>query len=438
MAKGLKQYGFKLTGINKTPKMIMESVKSKAEKYRCLLDGETRKRIPIDDNSFPILEIITEHKPNFISNNAVTETAKYVLINGQKLKKNKFLTTFFPSLKNKFDKDTTTGRLILSVDSDDFFKCSHEQFVSWRSCFSPDGCYNHSVPAFICAPTVLIAIITNSDESKIIGRRWIIIVGKLIFFLKSYGTFPINYQRALSTYISNHYLGLDKKDVRIYENDDARDVCQYINSSSYDTAWGYEHPDHISGDDDRSDYDGNYEGRFNYVDNPAYLVFPKEISDVVEHIRDNENETLIPFVKMFCIGSCYYCGTNIYSETYGNDRVLKDNHGNYYCSEEHLLEDCIFSPIEKKFIRKEDTASRKCFSMGIYCTISRNFQRSSTVQCTLINEDTHEKEIVSTLCGSVILIYNYIRYIIITADGAISKNQSLDKLKELLNEENNN
>ncbi|HPC25289.1 MAG TPA: hypothetical protein PLQ59_07245, partial [Fervidobacterium sp.] len=180
----------------------------------------------------------------------------------------------------------TSGRLFLTIDPEWFRLCSDKDFVSWNSCFSPDGCY-HLVPyEFSTSISIMMAMITNSDMTRIIGRKWVVIpyrkdrsgekekIVKVpeILCLKSYGTFPVTYQQAVSRWIIENIFEDEKDNWKVYEY-----------SKDYDTHMALETKILVESHDGGGYYSylSSKPDRLNvkiYMDNSSYILIPKSLA----------------------------------------------------------------------------------------------------------------------------------------------------------------
>lgn len=155
--------------------------------------------------------------------NEIVEEGNYFIFNGKKkVRKIPFLSQLLP--KGCMPKtENTSGRLFLTIDPDWILRCSDRQYTSWESCFAPGGCYHFSAKEYGMSINIAMAMITNSDMTKIIGRKFVFIPSDgydgarkaIVFFAKHYGTFPINYQRSLSAYIAESVFGSNKDNWKI-------------------------------------------------------------------------------------------------------------------------------------------------------------------------------------------------------------------------------
>lgn len=195
------------------------------------MDSEITKKVPIIYTSEPISLIDSIPKEISIANEIVEE-ANYFIFNGKKkVRKIPFLSQLLPSrLMPKAE--NTSGHLFLTIDPEWMLRCSDQRYTSWQSCFAPDGCYHFSAKEYTTSINIAMAMITNSDMTKIIGRKFVIIPSRsynnereaIVFFAKHYGTFPIHYQRSLSAYIAESVFGSNKDNWKIISKaDDCRD-----------------------------------------------------------------------------------------------------------------------------------------------------------------------------------------------------------------------
>lgn len=155
---------------------------------------------------------LIQHIPKTITeNNKIVEDNKYFTFNDKtrvrKIAWLKSILTNSKLLALEKDADCTTGELYIASSAEWILRASDREFVSWNSCFAKGGTHWRSCLQFATSPNIAMALILNSDKTKIIGRKWIILPwvkddpGNAIFYLKSYGTFPLHYQRALSEFL---------------------------------------------------------------------------------------------------------------------------------------------------------------------------------------------------------------------------------------------
>lgn len=164
---------------------------------------------------------LIQHIPKTITeNNKIVEDSKYFTFNNKtKVRKIAWLKSILsnnqlPSLEE--DIDCTTGELYIASSAKWMLRASDKEFVSWSSCFAKGGTHWRSCLEFATSPNIVMALILNSDKTRIIGRKWVILPwvkgdpGNAIFYLKSYGTFPLHYQRALSEFLIQNTFGEKK------------------------------------------------------------------------------------------------------------------------------------------------------------------------------------------------------------------------------------
>lgn len=160
--------------------------------------------------------------------NEVIEEAHYFIFNGKKkVRKIPFLSQLLPK-NNLQNIQSTSGHLFLTIDPEWILRCSDKEYTSWVSCFAPDGCYHFSAKEYTTSINIAMAMITNSDMTKIIGRKFVFIPSsghsnvreEIVFFAKHYGTFPIHYQRSLSAYIAESIFGSNKDNWKIISKEE--------------------------------------------------------------------------------------------------------------------------------------------------------------------------------------------------------------------------
>lgn len=164
------------------------------------------------------------------SANHIVEEDNYFIFNGKKkVRKIPFLSQLLHK-ENMPNTEHTSGRMFLTIDPEWILRCSDIRYTSWESCFAPNGCYHFSAKEYTTSINIAMAMITNSDMTKMIGRRFVIIPSRydnrntreeIVFFAKHYGTFPIYYQRSLSAYITESVFGSDKNDWNVKADNDA-------------------------------------------------------------------------------------------------------------------------------------------------------------------------------------------------------------------------
>lgn len=160
--------------------------------------------------------------------NKVIEEDHYFIFNGKKkVRKIPFLSQLLPK-NNLQNIQSTSGHLFLTIDPEWILRCSDKEYTSWVSCFAPDGCYHFSAKEYTTSINIAMAMITNSDMTKIIGRKFVFIPSsghsnireEIVFFAKHYGTFPIHYQRSLSAYIAESVFGSNKDNWKIISKEE--------------------------------------------------------------------------------------------------------------------------------------------------------------------------------------------------------------------------
>lgn len=174
----------------------------------------------------------------------------------------------------------TTGRLFITIDFYWFLRCSDQDYVSWSSCFAPDGCY-HLVPyEFATGKGMMMAMITNTDMTKIIGRKWIAIPEdkenyekvREILCLKSYGTFPVPYQQGLTRWIIEHIFNDKKENWKVYSYKSDQGVISELESNvSVERMCGGGRYKKLFVDSERKPI-------AIYFDPASYILIPKEIN----------------------------------------------------------------------------------------------------------------------------------------------------------------
>ena len=174
----------------------------------------------------------------------------------------------------------TTGRLFITIDFYWFLRCSDPDYVSWSSCFAPNGCY-HLVPyEFATGKGMMMAMITNTDMTRIIGRKWIAIPEdkknyekvREILCLKSYGTFPILYQQGLTRWIIEHIFNDKKENWKVYSYKSDQEIISKLESNvSVERVCGGGRYKKLFVDSERKPI-------AIYFDPASYILIPKEIN----------------------------------------------------------------------------------------------------------------------------------------------------------------
>jgi len=280
------------------------------------MDNEITKKIPIIYPSEPI-PLIDSIPREIRRANKIVEEANYFIFNGKKkVRKIPFLSQLLPeSMMPK--EENTSGRLFLTIDPEWILRCSDKEYTSWVSCFAPDGCYHFSAKEYTTSINIAMAMITNSDMTKIIGRKFVFIPSRsnrnvreaIVFFAKHYGTFPIHYQRSLSAYIAESIFGSNKDNWRIISKEDG---CRAEEAEIY-----VENACNIGNSSFR-----NEGGKSIWFDDSLFVLRKKDTNigdafisfDSKENDEDNSNEA-----------ACYHCDdywnlNDLYSVYYSNNR----------------------------------------------------------------------------------------------------------------------
>jgi len=297
-------------------------------------------RVEIEINNrevYKVTEIQCDDFEALRKHNVIVETEKYIEVNGINYTKSKFLDIYFENRKHQLINNDTSGKLILSGMVDDFLRCSHEDFTTWESCFAPDGCYKQSVLAFIKSKQVIMALITNSDNTKIIGRRWLIVIEDMIFGLYTYGTFPASYDIATKQYLEKTFF--DGKKINYISKDDAYEIIKYIGSSTSSTGWGLRYGG-------SEDYEG-VGGAETYIDNPLYLISTKTESEIMERVEENDTCLDISRINNIDMCECAHCGDSVHE-----DDAYRGFDGTQYCCEDCRDAECVYSDIEDDYINR--------------------------------------------------------------------------------------
>ena len=196
----------------------------------------------------PDVEMLKYLPSSITRYNVIEEDIKYFNINGNKVKKMSFLKQIL--VKDRFEsvevEASTTGKMLLTMDHEWFKKCSDPKYTSWESCFSPNGCNRHCPHEYATSPNILMALIVNSDESKMIGRRFVAIpfdddseeeLASGIFFMRCYGTFPVHYQRSLSDFIISKLFESTKGEWKKAEGPEEMEDSVYVEAFESGGRW---------------------------------------------------------------------------------------------------------------------------------------------------------------------------------------------------------
>lgn len=268
----------------------------------------------------------------FTAINEVREEGKYFLVNGKKLKK---LTLFemlmTPETISSLDLNGTTGKLWLTVDPLWFYRATWtNEWINAQSCFKPTGQHHASCWANMLSLNYMLAMVTDSEMTKVIGRRWIILphtddggLAQVALFLRRYGDLNMAHQRSMSDWICTNIFHKDKKDCRIVDSgQELGDVEKSIYIPCYNSGYGSYKKDH-----DSDTYFGNW-----WTDNSNVIVTgEKDIPDVMllstafydDSANSDEDEDED---DRDC---CEYCGERYDSDDLywvgpdGNDRVCR-------------------------------------------------------------------------------------------------------------------
>jgi len=252
--------------------------------------------------------------------NEVIEEDNYFIFNGKKkVRKIPFLSQLLPK-NNLRNIQSTSGHLFLTIDPEWILRCSDKEYTSWTSCFAPDGCYHFSAKEYTTSINIAMAMITNSDMTKIIGRKFVFIPScghsnvreEIVFFAKHYGTFPIHYQRSLSAYIAESVFGSNKDNWKSISNEEG---CRAEEAEIY-----VEGVDNVG--NSRFMSEGN---KSIWFDESAFVLYEKDAN--IENARiffdsDEENgeeeEDSDEVECEHCGG--YFDASDLYSVYYNNNR----------------------------------------------------------------------------------------------------------------------
>lgn len=151
----------------------------------------------LPDNLFPL--------------NAIEEEGKYFIVNGVKVRKSRFFKQWL-GCEIPTNTDGTHGELYFTVDPATMLGASDEEFVSWRSCYRPDGEHFDSCIHCAASPNVGMVMIVDSEQEKILGRRYAILVrdgeNTALYLLPVYGNMPKKFRvSAQRWFIENIFNG---------------------------------------------------------------------------------------------------------------------------------------------------------------------------------------------------------------------------------------
>lgn len=229
-----------------------------------------------------LLDALGDHIRDF--NEIDSSDKNYFVFNNKiRVKKRAFLKEILTDDCYKKEIETirdTTGRLFITIDFCWFLRCSDPYYVSWSSCFAPNGCY-HLVPyEFATGKGMMMAMITNTDMTRIIGRKWIAIPEdkenyekvREILCLKSYGTFPVQYQQGLTRWIIEHIFDDKKENWKVYSYKSDREIIGKLESNvSVERKCGGGRYKKLFVDSERKPI-------AIYFDPASYILIPKEIN----------------------------------------------------------------------------------------------------------------------------------------------------------------
>ena len=235
-----KNHSFRQSIVTRYVDKWSDAMKKKNELTGGLFEETATIELPL---TYSPQNTAIQYVPRVIeSQNDVVEDDKYFVFNKKhKVRKMAFLKEILPDgeFKAMEQKESTTGQLLLSIDPVWFGRASDMEggWTSWHSCFAPGGCYRQSSLEMATTVSIFMALITNSDRTKIIGRRWVVIptsvnggYAPLIAFLKAYGTFPLHYQRSLSDWIITNIFNSEKADWSISNEIDRN--CSMLGGST--------------------------------------------------------------------------------------------------------------------------------------------------------------------------------------------------------------
>ena len=127
---------------------------------------------------------------------------------------------------------------------------------------------------------MMMAMITNTNMTKIIGRKWIAIPEdkenyekvREILCLKSYGTFPVQYQQGLTRWIIEHIFNDKKENWKVYSDKSDRAIISELESNvSVERMCGGGRYRKLIVDSERKPI-------AIYFDPASYILIPKEIN----------------------------------------------------------------------------------------------------------------------------------------------------------------
>jgi len=230
--------------------------------------------------------------------------------------------------------NTTSGELWITINPVIMALASDSNYTSWTSCYSPGGCYYDSCLQWCSSYSGMMALILNSDHTKIIGRRWIVFptkrdgsLAELVLFQKNYGTFPINYQRSLSEFLIEAVFKTDKH--------------SWKNVSAYDAS-ARVYADQDNGGNGYRSYQTN-SGHGWYMD-PAKFAWASD-EDVIKQGSKYYFNNYCPTGDVFCCTEC--------NEEYPRDTMQRTWSGDYVC-ESCREDDYTWSSWNDTYVRNDD------------------------------------------------------------------------------------
>lgn len=311
----------------------------------------------------PESEKLIGHIPAEIRNvNTIIEDEKFFTINGKKFRKIAFLKTIFQEstlTKKGIFFENTTGNLFIAMVPQWFYRASDPRYTSWTSCFSPDGCYFRSAIHYATSKNIAIAMILNEDKTKIIGRRWVFIPSgmPLILFAKSYGTFPLHYQRSLSEFIIKNVFDQDKANWSL----DSLAENEYGNDNLVSVSCGLMGYSHFK-------QTVCLQNKQIWFDKFVYEAYPKNIDLSLEKgfvefigsddIEDETNEEESDYCDWCDYAVPEGCLHRVYP---GNPHRCDPEYVCETCRDNECVYDSVFS---EEYILKDDTVEYRDYSYG--------------------------------------------------------------------------
>lgn len=322
---------------------FMDSVQSVKMQHFGL--SELTVEIPINKNIEEHLHLIPE---NILNLNTISEEGNYFILNGVKVRKNRFFKNWMGcDIPTK--SDGTQGRLYFTVDPMWMLRASDPNSVSWRSCYRPNGEYWHSCIHTAASPQFGMLMIVN-DKCQIMGRRFVLgaaepcqEIGELLM-LPIYGNMPHRYVAIADEWFIKNILGGEGivVDVDHHLNELMRNVSIPFMTSS--NGWRCHTPDYF-----------NYPNEW-WIDGAKRGI----VKDTKTQARVNV-ELDEWWDKDYSYCSCDYCGSRV------SDNSITSVEDDYIC--ENCLQSYFFwSEYRGEYIRQDESMEYITRKLSIdYC-----------------------------------------------------------------------